>query len=75
MDIPPVYLRDYIYNKSVHPDSLPYTQEDLAIEQALARLIMRTGVRRIAPGFPRNVAYLVQAYCPGWNQSWQLAVC
>ena len=56
MDIPPVYLRDYIYNKSVRPDSLPYTQEDLAIEQALARVAMRTGVRRVMPGFPNSVA-------------------
>jgi hypothetical protein len=57
MDIPPVYLRDYIYNKSIRPDSLPYTQEDLAIEQALARVVMRVGVERIAQSFPQNVAF------------------
>jgi hypothetical protein len=57
MDIPPVYLRDYIYNKALRPDSLPYTQEDLAIEQALARVAMRLGVRRISSGFPRDVAF------------------
>jgi uncharacterized protein (TIGR01319 family) len=64
MDIAPVYLRDYIYNKALRPDSLPYTQEDLAIEQALARVAMRVGVKRIAAGFPQDVAFFGTGLLP-----------
>lgn len=48
------YLLDYIYNKSIHPGSLPVTPDDLAIELALARQAMRSAVARLAPGLPKE---------------------
>jgi hypothetical protein len=45
-------VRQYIYNKSLYPASLPATAEDLAIEQALARQAMLKALRRSSDSFP-----------------------
>jgi len=45
-------IRDYIHNKAVHPESLPVTLEDLAIEQAIARQIIRAGVKQTLASQP-----------------------
>jgi hypothetical protein len=37
LDIPDSYVRQYIYNKALYPASIPATDVDLAVEQALAR--------------------------------------
>lgn len=61
LDIPAEAVRDYLYQKSLYPASLPATPEDLAIEQAVARQALflafssvvkdfPTGARRPAPG-------------------------
>ena len=55
-DIPNDAIRDYIYNKTAHPASLPVTPEELAIEQALARQLMRNSVRMINRSFPKDIA-------------------
>jgi hypothetical protein len=39
------YVRDYIYNKPFHPASIPATVDDLAIEQAVARKLIREAMR------------------------------
>jgi hypothetical protein len=49
------YIRDYIYNKTIYPASIPGTAEELAIEQALARQVIQTAVNLAAGGFPKNV--------------------
>ncbi len=54
LDIPDGYVLDYIYNKTLHPASLPATREDMAIEQALAREVMRKAVERAQLSFPKN---------------------
>lgn len=41
MAIPKEIVRDYLYNKSLYPATIPMTEETLAIEQALARHILR----------------------------------
>ena len=46
------YIRQYIYNKPLNPGSVPATLEDLAIEQALARLVMRIAMRVSNQRFP-----------------------
>lgn len=47
-------LLDYIYNKTIYPDSLPTTAEELSIDQALGRQIMRIAVSRISKRFMNN---------------------
>lgn len=44
-------VRDYIYNKSLHPESLPVTSEELAIEQALATQALYSAIRRASRTF------------------------
>jgi uncharacterized protein (TIGR01319 family) len=52
MDIQADYVRDYIFQKSNYPASLPATPEDLAIEQALARQNVSLALSSIAKDFP-----------------------
>jgi len=42
-------VRDYLYHKSLYPASLPHTLEEIAIEQAVARQILRLAARSIVP--------------------------
>ena len=55
-DIPVDSIRDYIHNKAAYPASLPATPEEMAIEQAITRQIMRLSIHRIAQSFPRDAA-------------------
>ena len=54
-DIPAEAVRDYLYQKSIYPATLPATPEDLAIEQALARQTLSVALNSIAKDFPRRV--------------------
>jgi len=45
-------VRDYIYNKALHPASLPASPEELAIEQAIARQAMACAVKLARRAFP-----------------------
>ncbi len=51
-EIPKASVRDYLFNKAAHPASIPATIEEMAIEQALARQIMRTAVSQMIPALP-----------------------
>ena len=46
------YVRDYLYNKPLHPASVPATVDDLAIEQAVARHILRMAMRQATARYP-----------------------
>lgn len=43
----PNALRDYLYQKSVTPAGIPMTEESLAVEQAVARQILRKGMQQL----------------------------
>ncbi len=45
--LPDDCVMDYILNKQIHPGSLPVTPEDNAVEQAIARAVLRLAVRGI----------------------------
>jgi hypothetical protein len=47
------YISEYLYNKQFHPANLPTTVDDLAIEQACARLVLRSAMRQTAQRFPQ----------------------
>jgi len=59
VEVPNEYVREYLANKACYPSALPVTAEDMAIEQALARVVMQNAVRQAAKGFP------AQASSPG----------
>ncbi len=58
LEIDPVYVLDYIQNKTLFPATLPAEREDLAIEQALAREAIRLAVGAASGRFPRNARRL-----------------
>ena len=45
-------LQDYIYQKAAYPTTIPATVEEMALEQAIIREIMRVSVKRASAGFP-----------------------
>jgi len=53
--IPESFVRDYLHNKSTYPNTLPATREELAIEHALARQILRVSIEEIIPSLPSRV--------------------
>lgn len=55
VDIAPDDVRDYIYNKSIHPATLPVTPEDLALEHALATQVIQVAVKNASRRFPAGV--------------------
>jgi hypothetical protein len=51
-NIPEAEVRDYLFQKSLYPAALPMTSESLAIEQAMARQILRLSVARLLERWP-----------------------
>jgi uncharacterized protein (TIGR01319 family) len=51
MHIPNGTVQDYLQHKALFPATLPVTQEDLAVEQAAARQIMRLSFSQFTPSF------------------------
>jgi hypothetical protein len=44
-------LRDYLYNKTLYPQTIPATAEDLRIEMAIIREMIRATVRAASPSW------------------------
>lgn len=54
LDIDPNLLREYLYQKSLYPGTLPATSDDLAIAQAIARQALHLAVRAARQDFPQR---------------------
>jgi hypothetical protein len=54
LEIPAEDVRDYLYQKSIYPASLPATPEDLSIEQAVARQSLYVALNSAGKDFPRK---------------------
>jgi hypothetical protein len=54
LDVSNDYARQYVYNKTLYPASVPATPEDLAVEGALARQAMQIALKKSAPSFPEK---------------------
>ncbi len=55
LEIPAEAIGDYIYQKSIHPASIPATPEDLAIEQAVARQSLQVALNIAGKDYPKKV--------------------
>lgn len=64
LDIPADTVRDYLYQKSIYPSTLPATPEDLGIEQALARQALNMALTSLSKDFPRQVRRASPALMP-----------
>ncbi len=56
LDISSGVLLDYLHQKSLYPASIPATQEDLAISQAIAREALHLAMQTARKDFPKNIA-------------------
>ncbi len=54
-EVPAEAVRDYLYQKSIYPASLPATPEDLSIEQAVARQSLYVALNSAGKDFPHKV--------------------
>ncbi len=54
--LPESLIREYVFNKAIFPASLPFSNEELAIEHALVKLILQRLVKRLGPSFPAGMA-------------------
>jgi hypothetical protein len=52
VEIPPGTVRDYIQQKTLYPESIPVTDQNLAIEQAMGRAALETGMEQIRVNYP-----------------------
>jgi hypothetical protein len=64
LDIPADGVRDYLYQKSIYPGSLPATPEDMAVEQALARQTLYMAMNSLSKDFPRTARRASPALIP-----------
>lgn len=56
LDISTGVLRDYLYQKSLHPSTIAATREDLAMAQAVARQALYLAMQSARRDFPQNIA-------------------
>ncbi|MBU0511774.1 MAG: glutamate mutase L [Chloroflexi bacterium] len=54
--VPDGRVRDYLYNKAAFPASLPATPDEMAIEQAIARQVMRMALQKVSGNFPQDAS-------------------
>jgi uncharacterized protein (TIGR01319 family) len=54
IDVSREKLRDYLYQKSIYPATIPATKEELTIEQAIARHSIYVAIRSMAARFPER---------------------
>lgn len=59
-------VREVLLNKSLHASSVPQTREDLHVEYALSREVMRMVVAQARPGWLRGGHHLL-AHTPQWD--------
>jgi hypothetical protein len=64
LEIPAEAVRDYLYQKSIYPASLPATPEDLSIEQAVARQSLSVALNSAGKDFPRKVRRAAHGLTP-----------
>lgn len=55
LDISPNTLREYLFQKSLHPSAIPATRDEHAILQAIARQALYLAVRTAQKDFPSHV--------------------
>ena len=64
LDIPVSVLRDYLYQKSLYPASIPATKEDFAISQAVSRQALYLAMQSARRDFPENIATINPTLTP-----------
>ena len=58
LDLPDAAVRDYLYQKALHPSILPATADDYAVAQAIARQNLNLSLRAARRDFPAEARTL-----------------
>jgi hypothetical protein len=67
-DIEDDRVLDYLYNKPLIPQTLPSSAEELAIEMAAARQVIRLAIGKSLPMFPANAIYPLTGTVPWFDR-------
>lgn len=68
MDLADDDVLDYLYNKPLFPNTLPTSEEELAIEMAAARQVMRLAIGKSLAQFPPNAIYPLAGTVPWFDR-------
>jgi hypothetical protein len=67
-DLKDDFVLDYLHNKPLFPQSLPASPEELAIEHAAARQVMRLAIGKSLPMFPSEAIYPLPGTVPWFDR-------
>ncbi|MCW5838784.1 MAG: glutamate mutase L [Anaerolineales bacterium] len=67
-DVPDEFVLDYLYNKPLHPQTLPATPHELDIELAAARQALRLAIGKSLPMFPSDAIYPLSGTVPWFDR-------
>jgi len=67
-DLSEDFVLDYLHNKPMFARALPASQEELAIEQAVARQVMRLAIGKSLDLFPPNAIYPLAGTVPWFDR-------
>lgn len=67
-DLPEEFVLDYLYNKTLLPGTLPSSPQELGIEMAAARQVVRLAVGKSLPMFPANAIYPLTGTVPWFDR-------
>ena len=66
-EMEPTAVRNVLWNKSLRHRTLPQTRQELLLEQAVAREILRLTLAEITPRWPKGVSYLYPNLLPKFH--------
>lgn len=64
LDIAPSVVRDYLYQRSLYPGTLPTTQEDHSIAHAISRQALYLALREAKRNFPPDAHHIQKELMP-----------
>lgn len=67
-DLPEDFVLDYLHNKPLFPRTLPVSPEELSIEQAAARQVMRLAIGKSLPLLPPDAIYPLPGTVPWFDR-------
>lgn len=48
---------DYLHNRALHPESLPLSEDEMLLEQAVGKAVLRVATRRLQARYPYPLAF------------------
>jgi hypothetical protein len=66
-EMEPTEVRNVLWNKSLHYRTLPQTRQELLLEQAVAREILRLTLAEITPRWPKGISHLYPNLLPKFH--------